>query len=60
MLDYEFFLEGSIEEAEFYVVAFDKLMFLNVLSVSSEKSRKDLVLMRDRMAVINIIYHDFY
>jgi len=60
MLDYEFFLEGAIEEDEFYVVSFDRLMFMKVLSISSDKSKQDLELMRDRMAVINTIYHDYY
>lgn len=60
LLDYNFFIEGAIEEDEFFVVSFDKLMFMKVLSISSDKSKRDLELMRDRMAVINTIYHDYY
>jgi len=60
LLDYEFFLEGAIEEDDFYVVSFDRLMFMKVLSISSDKSKRDLELMKDRMAVINTIYHDYY
>jgi len=59
-LDYEFFLEGAIEEDEFFIVSFDRLMFMKVLSISSDKSKRDLELMRNRMAVINTIYHDYH
>ena len=58
MLDYEFFLEGAIEEEDFYVVSFEKIMFMKVLSINSDKSKRDLALMRNRMAVINTIRLD--
>lgn len=59
LLDYDFFIEGAIEEDDYYVISFEKLMFMKVLTISSEKSKRDLELMRDRMAVINTIYHDY-
>lgn len=60
LLDYDFFSEGCVEEEDIKVISFDKLMFMKVLTMRAPKCQKDLELMRDRMAVINTIYHDYY
>lgn len=60
LFDYDFLSEDAVEEDEFLVISFEKLMFLKVLTIECEKSVKDLYLMRDRMAVINTVRQDFY
>jgi hypothetical protein len=60
LFEYEFLSEDAIEEEDFLVISFEKLMFLKVLGISSDKNQRDLHLMRDRMAVINTILHDYY
>lgn len=60
LFQYEFLSEDAVEEEDFLVISFEKLMFLKVLGISSPKCLKDLYLMRDRMAVINTLLHDYY
>ena len=60
LFDHEFLSEDAVEEEEFLIIAFDKLMFLKVLGISNKKNMNDLVLMRDRMAVINTLIQDGY
>lgn len=60
MLDYDFYSEGAVEEEDLRVISFEKLMFMKVLTMRVPKCQRDLELMRDRMAVINTIYHDYY
>lgn len=60
LFNYDFLSEDAVEEEEFLVISFEKLMFLKVLSISNKKSQEDLVLMRDRMAVINTMIQDYY
>jgi hypothetical protein len=60
LFDYEFLSENAVETEDFLIISFEKLMFLKVLAISQPKYLRDLELMRDRMAVINTIMHDFY
>lgn len=60
LFDYDFLSEGAVEEEDFFVIAFEQLMFLKVLGISNKKNMRDLVLIRDRMAVINTILQDYY
>lgn len=60
LFEYDFLSEDAIEEEDFLVISFEKLMFLKVLGISNDKNQRDLHLMRDRMAVINTILHDYY
>jgi len=45
---------------DFLIISFEKLMFLKVLSMRNSKSLRDLELMRDRMAEINILLQDYF
>ncbi|WP_346913137.1 hypothetical protein [Clostridium sp.] len=60
LFGYEFLSEGAIEEKDFIVISFEKLIFLKVLSINHDKSINDLYLMRDRMAEINTMMQDYY
>ncbi|HBL06949.1 MAG TPA: hypothetical protein DDZ33_08520 [Clostridium sp.] len=60
MFDYKFLSEDAIEKDEFLIISFEKLMFLNVLGMRQPKYLKDLKLVRDRIAEINTLLHDFY
>lgn len=60
LFDYKFLSEDAIEEEDFLIISFEKLMFLKVLAMRQPKYLRDLQLMRDRMAVINTMLHDFY
>jgi hypothetical protein len=60
LFDYDFLSENAVETEDFLIISFEKLMFLNVLAMRQPKYLRDLELMRDRMAVINTIMHDFY
>ncbi|WP_055669620.1 hypothetical protein [Desnuesiella massiliensis] len=60
LLDYKFLSEEAVEEDNFLIISFEKLMFLKVLAMRQPKYLRDLELMRDRMAEINTILHDFY
>jgi hypothetical protein len=56
LFEYDFLSEGAIEEYDFLIISFEKLMFLKVLALN----HKHLESMRDRMAEINSMIHDFY
>jgi hypothetical protein len=60
LFEYDFLSEDAIEEEDFLIISFEKLMFLKVLAMRQPKYLKDLELMRDRMAEINTMIHDFY
>lgn len=60
LFEYDFLAEDAVEEDDFLVISFEKLMFLKVLAISQPKYQRDLVLMRDRMAIINSMIHDYY
>jgi hypothetical protein len=60
LFDYDFLSEDAVEEEDFLVISFEKLMFLKVLAISNPKCLNDLHIMRDRMAVINTLLHDYY
>lgn len=60
LFDYDFLSEDAVETEDFLIISFEKLMFLMVLAMSQPKYLRDLELMRDRMAEINTIMHDFY
>ncbi len=60
LFDYKFLSEDAIEKDEFLIISFEKLMFLNVLGMRQPKYLKDLKLVRDRIAEINTLLHDFY
>ncbi|WP_346877068.1 MULTISPECIES: hypothetical protein [unclassified Clostridium] len=60
LFDYKFLSEDTIEKDEFLIISFEKLMVLNVLGMRQPKYLKDLKLIRDRMAEINTLLHDFY
>ena len=60
LFDYKFLSEEAVEEDDFLIISFEKLMFLKVLAMRQSKYLRDLELMRDRMAEINTKLHDFY
>lgn len=60
LFEYDFLSEDAIEEDDFLIISFEKLMFLKVLAMRQPKYLRDLELMRDRMAEINTMLHDFY
>jgi len=60
LFDYDFLSENSIEEDNFLIISFEKLMFLKVLAMRQPKYLRDLELMRDRMAEINTLIQDYY
>lgn len=60
LFKYDFLCEDAVEEEDFFIISFEKLMFLKVLTISNKKSLNDLVLMRDRIAVINTMIQDYY
>ncbi len=60
LFEYEFLSENAIETEEFFIISFEKLMFLKVLAMRQPKYLRDLELMRDRMAEINTILQDFF
>lgn len=60
LFDYKFLSEEAIKEDDFLIISFEKLMFLKVLAMRQLKCLRDLELMRDRMAEINTMLHDFY
>lgn len=60
LFEYDFLSEDAIETDDFLIISFEKLMFLKVLMMSQPKCLQDLELMRDRMAEINTLLHDFY
>lgn len=60
LFEYDFLSEGAIEEDDFLIVSFEKLMFMKVLAMGQSKYLKDLELIRDRIAEINSMLHDFY
>ena len=60
LFEYDFLAEDAIETEDFLIISFEKLMFLKVLAMRQPKYLRDLELMRDRMAEINTILHDFY
>lgn len=55
LFDYDFYIEGAIEEEHFFVISFEKLMFMKVFSSGSSKSTRNLDLMSKRMAYIRDI-----
>lgn len=60
LFEYDFLSEDAIEEDDFLIISFEKLMFLKVLAMRQPKYLRDLELMRDRIAEINTMLHDFY
>lgn len=60
LFEYDFLSEDAIVEENFLIISFEKLMFLKVLAMRQPKYLRDLELMRDRMAEINTMLHDFY
>lgn len=60
LFDYKFLSEEAIEEDNFLIISFEKLMFLKILAMRQPKYLRDLELMRDRMAEINTMIHNFY
>lgn len=60
LFEYNFLAEDAVETEDFLVISFEKLMFLKVLAMSQPKYLKDLEYMRDKIAEINTILHDYY
>jgi hypothetical protein len=60
LFEYDFLAEDAIETENYLIISFEKLMFLKVLAMRQPKYLRDLELMRDRIAEINTILHDFY
>ena len=60
LFDYDFLSEEAVETGDFLIISFEKLMFLKVLAMRQPKYLRDLELMRDRMAEINTLLHDYY
>jgi hypothetical protein len=60
LFDYEFLSEEAIETEDFFIISFEKLMFLTVLAISQPKYLKDTYLLRDRISVINTLIQDYY
>lgn len=60
LFEYDFLSEDAIETENYLIISFEKLMFLKVLAMKQPKYLKDLELMRDRIAEINTILHDYF
>ncbi len=58
LFDYDFYLDGAVEEEEYFVISFEKLMFVKVFSCDSSKSLADIGLMSKRMVFIRDIDED--
>jgi hypothetical protein len=60
LFEYDFLAEDAVETEDYLIISFEKLMFLKVLGMTQPKNLRDLELIRDRIAEINTIMHDFY
>ncbi|MGE5653914.1 MAG: hypothetical protein ACM3ZQ_06565, partial [Bacillota bacterium] len=48
LYDYDFFIQGAVEEENCFVLSLDKLLFTRILARREEKHRRDLELLIDR------------
>jgi hypothetical protein len=49
LLDYHFYVEGSIEYRNYRIVSFDRLFFMRVMAMEVEKYKNDLELMKQHL-----------